>query len=114
MCWNGFEPFFLKLIFILFPGLRIESNNDGQCRICTTGSDTKTVAMYTTDCIKILQELYENSLVGGTRWLSVSILVTGIFGVAAVAMAAGYVGKLKRKEKKQNIGQGVRMQDFQN
>ena len=60
------------------------------------------------------KELYKNELMGGTRWLSIAILVTAIFGVAAVAMAAAYVAKLKRKEKKQNISQGVRMQDFPN
>ena len=45
--------------------------------------------------------------------VSTPFFVTAIFGVAAVAMAAAFVAKLKRKEKKQNISQGVRIQDFQ-
>lgn len=96
-------------------GQRITKNSDGECRTCTTGKDDHpSIDIYTTDCIAILKELYKTDLVGGTRWLAVAILVTAVFGVAAVAMAAGYVGKLKRKEKKQNFSQGVRMQDLPN
>jgi len=85
------------------------------CRVCTTGTRENN-AIYTTDCLDILKELYEDELEDNMLWLSIAVLITAIFGVAGVAMAAGYVGKLKRKEKKQDFSQGQRMamSDFQN
>jgi len=93
----------------------IRPDNQGSCRVCTTGNE-ENKAIYTTDCLAILKELYEDDLENGMLWLSIGVLITAIFGVAGVAMAAGYVGKLKRKEKKQDFSQGQRMamSDYQN
>jgi len=93
----------------------IRPDNRGSCRVCTTGNE-ENKGIYTTDCLAILKELYEDQLEDGMLWLSISVLITAIFGVAGVAMAAGYVGKLKRKERKQDFSQGQRMamSDFQN
>ena len=38
---------------------------------------------------KLFWQLYEDELEDGMLWLSISVLVTAIFGVAGVAMAAG-------------------------
>ena len=38
---------------------------------------------------KLFWQLYEDDLENGMLWLSIGVLITAIFGVAGVAMAAG-------------------------
>ena len=40
-------------------------------------------------CNKLFSQLYEDELEDNMLWLAIAVLITAIFGVAGVAMAAG-------------------------